>query len=96
MNADQKLIASMVVILIGLVAWTTYKPWIKAVLFTPPAQGQGSGSNPPWIGTLIDPFGVGKALGLPVSENAATGQASAGTPLTSVPGASTIPGQMLA
>lgn len=42
MNSSQRLVATMGLILILLVLWTTYKPTIKSILFDAPASSGGS------------------------------------------------------
>lgn len=94
MNSDQKLVAWMVVLLIGIVAWTTYKPFLKAVLFTAPASSgsgsSGGGGFNPW--SLVNPWSSPLSPLAPFNPSspesplhyASNGVGSGGLPLTNV------------
>lgn len=65
MNDDQSLVSFIAVLLIVLVAWLIYQPYLKAILFTAPASNGTAGGlgvpNPGGIlnpGSPLNPFGL--------------------------------------
>lgn len=73
MNADQKLIATIGLGLLAIVIFTSYKPYLEAIILGSPNTSSGgskSASPSNGVGGWLNPLNWGTAIGQHLAQNA--------------------------